>query len=69
MINSALGKNLITWNNVAQLTVHLVEGKCDPKAFRSCLEEYPFSGLLSIYFVMRLEDSDAVVQVEAFACS
>ena len=67
MINSALGKTLITWNNVARLTVHLVEGKCDPKSFRSSLEEYPFSGLLSIYFVLKLEDNDAVVQIEAFA--
>ena len=69
MINSALAKNLITWNNTARLTVHLVEGKCDAKLFRRCLEEYPFSGLLSIYFVLRLEDKNAVVQVEAFAYS
>ena len=67
MINLALGKNSMTWSNVARLSVYLVEGKCNPGLFRARLKEFPFSGMLSIIFVHRLEDETAVVQLEALA--
>ena len=67
MINLALGKNSMIWSDVARLTVYLVEGKCDADLFRSRLREFPFSGMISLIFVHRLEDEAAVVQLEALA--
>lgn len=69
-VSVLLSKQGMVWQDVKRLTAFLVTDQCDGHTFRQALGEYPFqssSSILSLIFVQRLEQPQAMVEIEVLA--
>lgn len=69
-VSASLSKQAMAWSHVKRVSVFLVADRCDAGMFRNVLSEYPLdqsSSIVSCMYVQRLEQADAMVEIEVLA--